>query len=325
VNLSVIVDLSRVAVGALLLAAVIMKLAAPSDLAAAATRLGVPRRLVLGRSGQALRPVLVVAELVMAAGLMLPVSSRAAGAATATVLLCFGAFMAQAIRRGVRGDCGCFGVASGEISWFSVARNGLGGAAALVVAVYGVPHTQSAMRLVTVPMVTAIVGLLIALVLLARAYRLRSEESPAEAGPPGLVSSQINSAWVWRMADGTKRAAGALLMGRPCLLVFTDPGCAPCEVVLSHLRSNPPLRDDRRLILVSRGSLDDNLKISIELPGIPIVVQDDFEIARGLGVSGTPVAVQLTSAGVVVEAQTSGAAAVTALMDALFRPIAAGR
>ncbi|MDF1585620.1 MauE/DoxX family redox-associated membrane protein [Marinimicrococcus flavescens] len=76
----------------------------------------------------AVRPValgLPVLELLLAAGLLVPATSRAAAGGVAVLLLAFAAAMAVNIRRGrVNIDCGCFmTVLRQRLSWGLVVRN----------------------------------------------------------------------------------------------------------------------------------------------------------------------------------------------------------
>jgi hypothetical protein len=141
------VDAVRVGLAAVLLAAAVLKLVAATDLVAAAARLGVPRRWLLGRRGQSLGPAASAIELLLAAGLLFPVTARTAAVAASVVLVSFAGLLARAVRRGETGDCGCFGP-TGRIGWPAVVRNALAAGAGLAITVLGVNEEPAPARMV---------------------------------------------------------------------------------------------------------------------------------------------------------------------------------
>jgi hypothetical protein len=104
--MNMIIDTVRGALAAFLLAAAVLKLVAPTDLVAAAARLGVAQTWLLGWRGRSLRPAVVAIELLLAAGLVLPTTARAAAAVAAAMLVGFAGLLARAVQRGETGDCG---------------------------------------------------------------------------------------------------------------------------------------------------------------------------------------------------------------------------
>jgi hypothetical protein len=311
----VLADALRVAVAACFLAGALLKWSAPTDLVAAAARLGVPTGWLAGRRGRVLRPVLIGYELVLALGLCLPATARLVAWLAAVTALGFAVLLALAVRRGEEGDCGCLGGAGGSIGWPVVVRNTALGVAAVAAALRPV---EAPIAVVAASAVIA--GQALALGLLARAYGRRSVPVEVPSQQQGF-----DPAWVWGLADGSRQPAGLVLNGRAGLLVFTDPGCAPCRTVLAHLRSHLPERKDRSLTLISRGDLVANQQLADDLDGVPVVIQADFEIARAMGVAGTPSAVQVTGSGARLGAPVSGAYAVNELVTRLFVPNTADR
>ena len=162
-----LIDAVRIALAAFLLAAAVLKVAAPRDLVAAAARLGVPRTWLLGSRARLLRPALIGIELLLAAGLLLPATARTAAAVATTMLVGFAGLLARAVRRGESGDCGCFG-ATGRIGWPAVVRNALAGGAGLAIALVGVAEPPG-VRLVVVVTATLAVALAAVAIVLVRA------------------------------------------------------------------------------------------------------------------------------------------------------------
>jgi uncharacterized membrane protein YphA (DoxX/SURF4 family) len=117
----VIPFLARLVVGGVFLAAGILKLGHPADLAAAITayKTGLPPPLVAVLS-LALPPFEILLGIYLIAGLLLPISSLVA----AVVLMIFTGIVASAVARGLSAPCGCFGPAdTAPATWWTVARD----------------------------------------------------------------------------------------------------------------------------------------------------------------------------------------------------------
>lgn len=114
---------ARFVVGGAFLAAGVLKVSHPADLAAAITafQLGIPPTVSAAIAvGMPLLEILLGAYLL--AGWLLPLSS-----AVATVLLAvFTLVLTSVVARGIDAPCGCFGPADqARASWWGVARDGL--------------------------------------------------------------------------------------------------------------------------------------------------------------------------------------------------------
>jgi uncharacterized membrane protein YphA (DoxX/SURF4 family) len=117
----VIPFLARLVVGSVFLAAGILKVAHPADLAAAITayKTGLPPPVVAVLS-LALPPFEVLLGIYLIAGLLLPTSSLVATA----MLAVFAAIIASAVARGLSAPCGCFGPAdNAPATWMTVLRD----------------------------------------------------------------------------------------------------------------------------------------------------------------------------------------------------------
>ena len=87
--------------------------------------------------------------------------------------------------------------------------------------------------------------------------------------------------------------------GRRVLLVFSDPGCHPCMRLAPQLEELH--RDDRdvAVLMVSRGSVEDNRKKVADLGlTFPIVLQSHWEISRAYGIFATPVGYLIDERGI---------------------------
>lgn len=104
------------------LAAGILKIGHPADLAAAITafKLGLPPPFVAGLA-VALPPLEILLGIYLVAGLLLPVSSLVATG----VLALFSVVVAAAVIRGLSAPCGCFGPGDNQpATWMTVFRDG---------------------------------------------------------------------------------------------------------------------------------------------------------------------------------------------------------
>jgi uncharacterized membrane protein YphA (DoxX/SURF4 family) len=117
----VIPFLARLVVGGVFLAAGILKVGHPADLAAAITayKTGLPPPVIAVLS-LALPPIEILLGIYLIAGLLLPISSLVATA----VLALFSAIVASAVSRGLSAPCGCFGPADNSpATWMTVLRD----------------------------------------------------------------------------------------------------------------------------------------------------------------------------------------------------------
>jgi len=107
-----------------------------------------------------------------------------------------------------------------------------------------------------------------------------------------------------------------LALGKPVLLVFSDPDCGPCRALLPDLaRWERDHAESLTLALVSRGTPDANhakLKTG-ELSHV--LLQKGSEIADAYGVNGTPTAVMVRRDGTVGSQAAPGADAIRALVQ----------
>ncbi len=79
--------------------------------------------------------------------------------------------------------------------------------------------------------------------------------------------------------------------GRRVLLVFSDPACGPCNALASKLERLHRRTQDVQIVMVSRGTLEDNLaKVAQHDLTFPIALQRHWEVSRAYGMFATPIA-----------------------------------
>ncbi|MGZ4148547.1 MAG: MauE/DoxX family redox-associated membrane protein [Actinomycetota bacterium] len=275
--------------------------------------LGIPETLA-----GAIAVVLPIVEL--GVGLLLvPVATARAAALAATLLFaCFSIVVGVALARGRRPDCHCFGQLSpGPIGSSTLVRSGLLACGAAFVALgwvepplglLGWLQTLSspdraflaADALILLGM--AALGYAAQRLLLQQRRILQrlddlealSAPSTTPAAPHGgLAVGASAPRFSLRRADGTPGSLDALLRrGRPVLLLFLNPRCVPCEMLLPEVARWS--RDDASVFtigVVSRGDLGENLRMSARSGSASVLVQRDTEVDDAYEVTGTPAAV----------------------------------
>jgi hypothetical protein len=100
--------------------------------------------------------------------------------------------------------------------------------------------------------------------------------------------------------------------GHPLTILFSDPGCPPCQKLLAKL----PTIDNNRLVIVSQG----NAAPAIE--GAQVVVQQSRETARAFGVLQTPAAYAIDAAGIITAGPGIGIDAALAIIEGRRTPLA---
>ncbi len=93
--------------------------------------------------------------------------------------------------------------------------------------------------------------------------------------------------------NGEKRSLRSLLeQGRDVLLVFSSPFCKPCQALTPHLvRWIREIEEPPNVILVSRGTPQDNAGKLKDFEASRVLLQRNFEVAEAYDCTSTPAAV----------------------------------
>lgn len=121
--------------------------------------------------------------------------------------------------------------------------------------------------------------------------------------------------------------------GKPVMLVFSDPGCGPCNALLPELGRWQRDHASRLTIAVlSRGAADANRAKTTEHDLSYVLLQKDREIAQAYQANGTPSAVIVRPDGTIGSPVSAGAEAIKALVSRMTgslplqaAPVAAAR
>lgn len=104
--------------------------------------------------------------------------------------------------------------------------------------------------------------------------------------------------------------------GRPVLLVFSDPECAPCTDVLSSLKG----LHTSDVLLVGRGDPEANRAKLREVGlNLPMVLQQKWEISKAYGIFAIPVGFLIDATGAIAQDVATGHEAILALARSISR------
>jgi thiol-disulfide isomerase/thioredoxin len=322
----------RLALAAVFAASAAGKLADRRGTRDAAEEFGVPARLAA-----VVALALPVAELAVV-GLLLVPSTVLAGAVLALGLLAlFTAAIAMNLARGRRPACHCFGqIHSEPIGARTLARNaviaGLAAAVALLPGDWGagLGGADAAVVVLALALVVLVaVGARLALAMLRQSGRLleridRLEAALERAGIavedelPGLDVLQVGAAPPFELetvAGGSLSLEDLLAGERPALLVFTDPGCGPCEALAPDIASAQREAGRLAVAVVSGGDRAAAARKAGEHGLAPVLVDADRAVAEAYGAGGTPAAVLVAPDGSFATALAVGEPDVRRLLE----------
>jgi hypothetical protein len=325
---------ARLVLGAVFAVAAIGKLVGRSRTAETLAEFGVPESIR--------RPIAIalpLAELAIAAAL-LPAATAAWGALAAALLLAaFTAAVARTLLQGREVDCNCFGsLGPSRISRWILVRNVLllvlaGG---IAIAAQSDPGTSAVAwlgNLDTAQLALLCAGVAIALAALNIAFfwqlmrqngRLLGELEALKAGaggaaPTGPQPGDLAPSFALPALGGGALAIEELLAaGRGLVVVVTDPGCGACDPLLPEIgRLQRDPGTPVPLVMISRGDRDANLAKARQHGLEPVLIEEEFEVSRALGINGAPGAVRLDAEGRYVARPSMGTERVGILLDQL--------
>jgi thiol-disulfide isomerase/thioredoxin len=299
--------------------------------------------------------LLPLAELGIAVTLI-PASSAWWGALGALgLLLLFVVGISINLARGRKPDCHCFGqLHSAPAGWKTLARNGVLAAVAGFVLWAGYeggdagPSAFSWLGALSAAQLLALLGGILVLAFLAGQWwflvhllrqngrllvRLEAVEASL-AADGSVVGPSPNGTPVHQEAEGLPVGSDAphfSLSGlygetltldalrssdRPVMLLFTDPGCGPCNALLPEVgRWQEEYGHRLTLSLVSRGEVEENKTKAQEHALKDVVLQSDWEVSESYEVRGTPSAVLISADGKVASPVAGGADSIRGLLS----------
>jgi peroxiredoxin len=106
-----------------------------------------------------------------------------------------------------------------------------------------------------------------------------------------------------------------LALGKPVVLLFTDPACGPCAELLPEIAYwQREYADELTISLISRGTADENLAESSEHGLTGVLLQEDREVFESYRAYGTPSAVLVRPDGTIGSTLVGGEEAIEHLV-----------
>jgi len=330
----------RLVLAATFMVAAIAKLADPQGSENAISSFGLP-----GTLARPLRLALPLAELTVGLLLLLNFSAWIGGLLAFALLLTFTTAIAVSLARGRRPDCHCFGqLHSAPVGRSTLVRNALLLAGAGLIVWQGrespglnaLEWTNRLSWSETVGLISAAVLLFVLAVegwIILRLFRQHGrlllrldqiESRLAADGAEGLSAASPESglpigsaapSFELPLLSGDRISLEQLLQARkPVVLLFSDPNCVPCDMLLPQLEHWQHDHADKITIaLVTRGSVEENRKKLAGHELSNVMLQKDREVAEAYGSPGTPSAVLVRADGSIGSYLVIGPEAVASL------------
>jgi peroxiredoxin/uncharacterized membrane protein YphA (DoxX/SURF4 family) len=296
--------------------------------------------------------LLPVAELVVVVALIPPVSSWWGALGALVLLLLFVGGISYNLARGRHPDCHCFGqLHSAPAGWSTLIRNLVLAAVAGVVVAFGrstpgpgvldwlapLSLAQRIEVLAGVVMLVLLIGegwvmfqimsqqgrvLLRLEALEARLAEAGLAPSQAAGGTAGLAVGTAAPNFTLPTLSGETRTLQALrALGKPVVVIFSDPGCGPCMALLPEIgRWQREQATKLVVVLISRGTVEANRPKATEYGLTHVLLQHDREVAQAYQASGTPSAVLIRQDGTIGSPLAQGADAIRALIATALNP-----
>lgn len=336
--------LARLVLAAVFAVASVGKALDPEGSVKATRGFGVPERFA--------RPIglALPAMEMLAAVLLLPVSTAFAGAILSLALLtAFLAGMLNSLRKGEAPDCHCFGQFHSEpVGTRSIVRNVVLGAVAILIMTGGSTPGRSLLGWLdgessAVKVLTAILALVVIAVaaqtwlivhLLGQNGRMliRMDELAAQPVAVPSASGQVAVQPVAKKRAPAFSGTGLIgervtldglrESGKPLLVVFSDPGCGPCQALLPEIAAWQKDHVERLTVaLVTRGSIDE-AREKAKPQGIKnVIIEKDRSISQAYDVPGTPSAVLIDGDGNLASDVAGGAEAIRKIVETAIKPV----
>jgi peroxiredoxin len=134
----------------------------------------------------------------------------------------------------------------------------------------------------------------------------------------GLAAGTVAPSFTLPDLEGREHSL-ADLRGKRVLLVFSDPGCGPCQLLAPALEQLYETHHGNNLevFMVSRGNLEANRQKAAEHRlKFPVVLQKGWEVSKDYAMFATPVAYLIDERGVILHDVAVGADAIMRLASA---------
>jgi peroxiredoxin len=131
----------------------------------------------------------------------------------------------------------------------------------------------------------------------------------------GLKSGTVAPEFSLPRLDGRGELSLSDLRGRRVLLVFSSPGCGPCNTLAPELEKFHRAHPEVEVVMISKGEPKEN-RAKVKEHGLtfPVLLQQQWEISRRYAMFATPVAYLIDERGVIIRDVAVGVEPIVALM-----------
>ena len=267
--------------------------------------------------------VLPLMELAIAIGLLFSATAWLSALAALFVLGIFVVAISVNLAQGKTHECHCFGqIYSRPLGWSTLARNILFALAAGIV-IWNGPASQpplvstisnAAAGLSIWQLVILIVGVVAAIGFYLQRRETQAEQQPEQ--PTGLpIGSPAPDFELPAYEGGRTSLAQLLALGKPVLLIFTNPKCGPCISLFKEIRDWQTAHNDQLTIaLLTFGTIKDNfVNVARNRLG-QVLLQEKKEVSSLYGANLTPTAVIIDADGRILSNLAAGGDEIRALL-----------
>jgi peroxiredoxin len=319
--MSMIIALTRLMLSAVFGVAGVTKLLDQPGTREAVTNFGAPRSFA-----PSVAVALPLVELAIAVGLLFTATAWWSALAALFVLGLFVIAVSVNLARGKTHECHCFGqIYSRPLGWPTLVRNIVFAFAAILVMWNG----QNSQANIVSTIVSGVADLntwqallLVAGVIIVAAgvfyfQRRRRPEAVHDTRPVGLPLGSVAPAFDLPAYDGGKTSLAQLLaIGKPILLIFTNPKCGPCIQLFQEINDWQTAHNDELTItLLSIGSIKDNFVTVARNRLGQVLLQEKREVAKLYGAPATPTAVMVNTEGRIASSVAAGSEEIRTLLQ----------
>jgi peroxiredoxin len=131
----------------------------------------------------------------------------------------------------------------------------------------------------------------------------------------GLKAGTVAPEFRLPRVDGRGELELNELRGRQVLLVFSSPGCGPCNALAPELEKFHRAHPELEVVMISKGEPKENrAKVKEHRLTFPVVLQQQWEISRRYAMFATPVAYLIDEQGIISHDVAVGVEPILALM-----------
>jgi uncharacterized membrane protein YphA (DoxX/SURF4 family)/peroxiredoxin len=323
--MSILITLVRLMLSVVFGVAGVTKLLDPSGTREAMTNFGAPKSV-----SPSLAVVLPMVEIAIAIGLLFGATAWWSALAALAILAIFVVAIGVNLARGKTHECHCFGqIYSRPLGWPTMARN-LVFALGAVLVMWNAPASQAEMvstltsaanQLDTGQALLLLLGAAIVAAALVYLGRRKPVADHVHDEPVGLPLDAEAPEFDLPDYDGGRRSLAQLQnLGKPVLLIFTNPKCGPCIHLFKEINDWQTAHNDQLTItLVTMGTIKDNfVNVARNRLG-QVLLQENNEVSQLYGARATPSAGMVSTDGRIASRVAEGSEEIRALLQSFVQ------